>query len=74
VPLADRVLVRRIEQQAKVRQGRRVPGGRVASPHSSHHSLTSLPLPPPRSLAQSAGGILLPESGKKTNEGEVRLE
>lgn len=36
VPLADRILIRKIEQQAK-----------------------------------SAGGILLPDTGKKTNEGEV---
>ena len=79
VPLADRVLVKRIEMQAKVRA--RVHGPSCARhpatpAHSWKRRLTQLPTFTTHStfyyqLGQSAGGILLVDSGKKLNEGEV---
>jgi chaperonin GroES len=36
-----------------------------------YNSILTVPLPPAHPKNQTAGGILLPDSGKKTNEGEV---
>lgn len=60
IPLADRVLVKRIEQQAKVRWLLFASSIRARASHPR-----TLPSP------QTASGILLPDTGKKLNEGEV---
>jgi hypothetical protein len=95
VPLADRVLVKRVELQAKVRRilraaaagmGRGAPrpsetgrlrgvdrrGAATEARRPSHPSLPSLPPSLRSPPLQTASGILLPETGKKLNEGEVR--
>ena len=64
IPLADRVLVKRIEQQAKVRC---VFASSLHSRARRRNRLNTPTLPSP----QTASGILLPDTGKKLNEGEV---
>jgi chaperonin GroES len=87
IPLADRVLVKRVEVAAKVRLTvkRKAIYPEVCRPFlppppflwaRPRHSTRASPHHPPCCFSvptplQSAGGILLPDTGKKLNEGEV---